>query len=110
MDNATNQYHSQMEFLKAYAHSTAQKKQAAVGLKERLESLKPSVEEANKIVEELEDLQKSIRLDEKFLISMNEMVVRNTGEPISNGPLFDASASSASQDARSEKQAVELEN
>lgn len=89
MENATEQYHSQMEFLKAYAHSTAQKKQAASGLKERLENLKHSVEEAKRIVEELEDLQKSIRLDEKFLISMNEMVVRNTGEPISNGPLFD---------------------
>lgn len=106
MDNATNQFLSQMEFLKAYANSSAQKKQLAACLKERLGNLKPSVEEANRIVEELEDLQKSIRLDEKFLISMNEMVVRNTREPISNGPLFDASASSAQANAKREREAL----
>lgn len=90
MDNGTQevQFQSQMNFLLTYSESYQQKTMRAKYLQERLGNLKPMVEESTKIQEELEDLNKSIRLDEKFLISMNDMVMRNTGQPIDNGPMF----------------------
>ena len=103
MDAATQQFNSQMEFLKAYSVSFEQKKEAANTLQGRLKELQPLVEESEKISEELNDLNKSMRLDEKFLVSMNEMVLRNTGKPISEGPLFDAS-----QETNGAKQEGEL--
>ena len=86
---ATPEFHSQMEFLRAYASSTEQKRNMAAELKKRQDTLKASVEEAERIKAELSDLEKSIRLDEKFLINMNEMVLRGTGAQISEGPLFE---------------------
>lgn len=83
------QFASQMEFLKAYANTFEQKKELKHQLEERLHTLKISVEEYKKVEAELDNLKKSLREDEKFLISMNDMVLRNTGQPISNGELFE---------------------
>jgi predicted nuclease with TOPRIM domain len=87
--NAEVQFASQMEFLKAYATTFEQKKELKLKLEERLSTLKTSVEEFEKLESELDNLKKSLREDEKFLISMNDMVLRNTGQPISNGDLFE---------------------
>lgn len=90
MENvATQQYESQMRFLKTYADSFEQKKELAAKLEVELDQLKPAAERANKIMKELGELKKSIRLDESFLISMTQMVERNTGVQVTNGPLFD---------------------
>ena len=89
MDSNQVQFASQMEFLKAYAVSFEKKKELKHQLEEKLYSLLASVEQHKEITDELETLRKSLREDEKFLISMNDMVLRNTGQPISNGELFE---------------------
>lgn len=94
--NTNQEYASQMGFLKTYAENVEKKKKMIDGLKKQMLELKPQVDLFNALTEEVEDLSKSIRLDEKFLVSMNDMVLRNTGRPISDGPLFDASTGSAS--------------
>ncbi len=83
------QFISQMNFLKTYIDSFERKEEVLIELKERLAQLQPYVEEARKIQEEIDDINRSLRLDEKFFISMNDMVLRNTGQPISNGELFE---------------------
>ncbi|OGV08685.1 MAG: hypothetical protein A2499_04945 [Stygiobacter sp. RIFOXYC12_FULL_38_8] len=93
---ATQNYESQMRFLKTYADSFEQKKDMAAKLEVELDQVKPAAERAQKIMKELGELKKSIRLDESFLISMTQMVERNTGEPITNGPLFEKQKSEVS--------------
>jgi hypothetical protein len=77
-----------MNFLATY--KSARDKRAALieSKKTQIEELKPAVEEYENLKSEIDFLQKENRQDEKFLINMNEMVLRNTGDPIDNGPLF----------------------
>jgi hypothetical protein len=99
MININSEFTSQMGFLKTYAEQSLRKQLLIDELKKKAESLKGTVDQFESINEEIEDLQKSLRLDEKFLISMNEMVLRNTGDPISNGPLFEEKKTETEQEA-----------
>jgi hypothetical protein len=89
---ATPEFTSQMRFLKTYSDSFEQKKELRAKLQVRLEQIKPVAQEASEIRKEIGELDKSIRLDESFLINMNEMVKRNTGESVTDGPLFEKQA------------------
>jgi len=101
MAEVTNEFKSQMTFLKRYNENYNYRAQQIAEKKKMQEDLKPTVDQFNAISEEIEDLKVQNKIDEKFLISMNDMVLRNTGEPISNGPLFEVG-----QEDRSEKQEV----
>jgi len=92
MNGTTNEFQSQMTFLKRYSENYYHRAQLIAEKRKMLEDLKPSVDQSNLITEEIEDLKAQNKIDEKFLISMNDMVLRNTGEPISNGPLFEETA------------------
>lgn len=84
----TEEFKSQMTFLKTYSESYGKRKEQIAAKRQQLESLQPAVEEFSSIQDEIKELVKQNQSDEKFLISMNEMVLRNTGQPINNGPLF----------------------
>lgn len=80
---------SQMIFLQTHAENYENRNNRLTVIDDRLKQLAPLMDEAKKLVEEKEELQKLNRDEKKFLISMNDMVLRNTGKPISEGPLFD---------------------
>ena len=83
-----NMFYSQMSFLGAYSTSYYKRRERAEEIEDRLNALQPQIEEANRLKEELAELKKSNRDDEKFLISMNNQVERTLGTPIDQGPLF----------------------
>lgn len=85
----TDEFRSQMNFLKMYDADRSKKKEELGRIKSAMTDLQPYVDEYEELKKNEAELKKEIRDDEKFLISMNDMVRRVTGEPISNGPLFD---------------------
>jgi prefoldin subunit 5 len=86
---ATEEFKSQMTFLKTYERNYQLRKKQIEALKNNAEELKPQVEVYEAIQEEIKSLKSQNKTDEEFLVSMNEMVLRSTGEPISQGPLFE---------------------
>lgn len=83
------QFASQMNFLQTHAENYEQRKLRIESIDGRLNQLEPMLDEFKKLEKEKEDLQRLNKDEKKFLITMNEMVLRNTGEPFSNGPLFE---------------------
>ena len=79
---------SGMTFLKNYASEYEERKDKLAALEEKLEKLSPAVEEAKKISEEIKEINNLNKASEKFLMSMNEVVLAHTGQPIDNGPMF----------------------
>ncbi len=82
-------FSSQMTFLKTYAESHEAKKEILQQIDRKIDELKPTVNQYTDLVEQKKAMIKELNAEEKFLLSMNNMVQRVTGEPISNGPLFD---------------------
>ena len=93
---ATHEDQTLMEWLKNYKSTSDLTKARIEELKVQHSKLLPAVEEANKLNSEIQQLQKHLRENEKFLINMNQAVIRMTGEPISNGELFEARKSEVS--------------
>lgn len=87
--NIQEQFKSQMIFLGTYADEYNKRKILIDDYKSRLKILQPHVDEYTQVKESIRELEKQNQSDEKLLISMNNMVLRASGQPVSNGPLFD---------------------
>lgn len=81
-------FSSQMTFLKTYSEQHNDKKAELQKIDRKIDELKPIVNQYNDLVENKKELMKELTTQEKFLLSMNSMVQRVTGEPIDQGPLF----------------------
>jgi len=79
---------SQMEFLQTHADNFAKRANRLDVINGKLNDFEPMLDEIEKLTTEREEILKLNRDEKKFLVTMNEMVLRSTGEPISNGPLF----------------------
>lgn len=92
METRTNHalLNSGLSFLNAYANQHMAREEKITVLEEKLIKLQPMVDEAAKIAEEIKLIRAQNKSDEKFLMNMNEVILAETGEPISNGELFDA--------------------
>lgn len=81
-------FSSQMNFLGAYADAFFNRREKAKAIQDKLDKLKPVLQEAETLEEELNELHKANREDEKFLMNMNNTVEKSLGITINNGPLF----------------------
>ncbi|MEW6653298.1 MAG: hypothetical protein AB1394_07490 [Bacteroidota bacterium] len=91
MNGATATHEDQVlvDWLKNYKSTSDLTKARIDELKAKRDKLTAAVDEANKLDSEIQQLSKHLRENEKFLINMNQAVIRLTGEPISNGELFE---------------------
>jgi len=89
MELNQNMFSSQMNFLGAYAEAYHKRKELAKAIQEKIDKLKPAVQEAENLEARLSEINKTNREDEKFLMNMNNTVEKSLGVAIDNGPLFD---------------------
>lgn len=80
---------SGLTFLRSYQRDYYERKKQIESLEEKRTHLQPMVEESKRIEEQIKSLQNQNKSDEKFLQSMNDVILRATGQPISSGDLFD---------------------
>ena len=84
-------FNSTLNFLQAYARNYEQRQQRISDIEKRFTDLRPAVEEAAALETEKESLKKLNKDEEKFLVAMNTIFLQSTGQPITNGPLWDES-------------------
>lgn len=84
-------FNSTLNFLQAYARNYEQRRQRISDIDKRFADLRPAVEEAAALEVEKESLKKLNKDEEKFLVAMNTIFLQSTGQPITNGPLWDES-------------------
>jgi len=92
------EFKSGMAFLNSYAKDYDERKEKIQQLKKKLDDLQPAVQEALKAQDEIENLTKLNKSSEKFLMDMNSVILSHTGQPVSNGPLFEEAVKTGESD------------
>lgn len=85
----TEEFKSQMTFLKVYSRTHEEINQELHAVDREIDELKPTVNKYQDLIERKKELIKRLNSEEKFLIEMNKAILRNTGNNIDDGPLFD---------------------
>jgi len=83
------EFKSGMTFLTSYGKDYESRKEQIEVLENALQEIQPALEEAKRLQDKIKELRDQNKASEKFLISMNAVVISHTGQPINNGPLFE---------------------
>jgi hypothetical protein len=81
-------FDSTLSFLRAYAANHEKRSLRIQAIDNRIKELSPAVDESANLELERKSLLQLNKDEEKFLLGINTAFLVNTGEPISNGPLF----------------------